>query len=146
MELQAGETIAIAGLVQTSYRVARTAALPIMSDIPYPGALFRNRLKISRDESRDRYTWSRRNLLSRMVPHEVPPFGPGQETTSPERLATVHLNGRPAKSRIAALRHRRFAHFHPRAVADGPPAPATARPGEPVPATPSGPGAAWIRT
>jgi pilus assembly protein CpaC len=80
VELQAGQTLAIAGLVQ-SRTSAQNHGLPWISEVPYVGALFRT----VKDERNDV------ELLILVTPEvveplnadEVPMCGPGMQTTSP---------------------------------------------------------------
>ena len=80
VEMQAGQTLAIAGLVQSRIQ-ATTIGLPWVGEVPIIGALFRNVLE-SRNEV---------ELLMLVTPEfveglnadQVPKCGPGQNTTSP---------------------------------------------------------------
>ena len=80
VELKAGQTLALAGLVQTRVE-AEERGLPFVSDLPYVGTAFR-RVEESVNEI---------ELLIMVTPefvdgidaHEVPPCGPGMETVSP---------------------------------------------------------------
>jgi pilus assembly protein CpaC len=80
VELQAGQSLAIAGLVQ--HRVeAINRGLPWLSDLPVVGALFRN----VREESNEveLLIMVTPELVDAMDPQDVPPCGPGMETRSP---------------------------------------------------------------
>ncbi len=80
VEMQAGQTLAIAGLVEHTTEGV-TSGLPWISDVPYVGALFRN----IHDQENDI------ELLILVTPEladplnasEVPPCGPGSMTTDP---------------------------------------------------------------
>ena len=89
VEMRAGETLSIAGLVQTQIE-ASNRGVPILSDIPYLGALFRT---VS-DEKNEIETLIlvTPELAEPMAPHEVPPFGPGQQTTNPSDWQ-LYVNG-----------------------------------------------------
>jgi pilus assembly protein CpaC len=79
-ELQAGQTLAIAGLVQTRIE-AQNKGLPWLSELPYVGRAF-GMVKETRNEI---------ELLIMVTPEfveaidacDVPPCGPGMQTTSP---------------------------------------------------------------
>jgi pilus assembly protein CpaC len=80
VELKAGQTLALAGLVQTRID-AQERGLPYVSDVPYLGALFRDvREQVNEIELLILVT---PEFADGMEPHEVPPCGPGMETVSP---------------------------------------------------------------
>ncbi len=80
VEMQAGQTLAIAGLVQTRTE-AINRGLPWVSDVPYLGALFR---KVEEQTNEvELLMLVTPELVEAMDPHEVPPCGPGMRTTSP---------------------------------------------------------------
>ena len=80
VEMEAGQTLAIAGLVQT-YIKAQSLGLPLIGDVPYLGAAFR-----SVNETRNEV-----ELLILVTPELVEPMdagespcgGPGMQTVSP---------------------------------------------------------------
>ncbi|MFO0012518.1 MAG: type II and III secretion system protein family protein [Planctomycetota bacterium] len=80
VELKAGETLALAGLLQMRTE-AESVGLPWISDVPYLGALFRRNREIQNEIE----------LLILVTPHfagpmqaeEVPCGGPGYNSTSP---------------------------------------------------------------
>jgi pilus assembly protein CpaC len=80
VEMTAGQTLAIAGLVETRIEGA-VSGLPWISSLPYLGAAFRSVTETKNDVE----------LLILVTPElaepldacEVPPCGPGMETTSP---------------------------------------------------------------
>jgi pilus assembly protein CpaC len=89
VELQAGQTFAIAGLLQ-SRTEAFTRATPLLGELPYLGVMFRR-------------TFQRRNdiellitvtpeLVDAMDPHEVPRGGPGLNSTNPNDCE-MYLDG-----------------------------------------------------
>lgn len=81
VEMQAGQTLAIAGLVQ-SRQEAQNRGLPLVSEVPYLGALFR-RVHHERNEV-ELLILVTPELVDAMDAHEVPPCGPGMRTTSPD--------------------------------------------------------------
>jgi pilus assembly protein CpaC len=80
VELDAGQTLAIAGLVQTRVE-AQNRGLPWVSEVPYLGALFRR----VREENNEIETLIlvTPEIVEALDPHEVPPCPPGTSTTSP---------------------------------------------------------------
>ncbi len=80
VELQAGQTLAIAGLIQ-SRDESVFRGLPWISEVPYLGALFR-RVRYQRNEV-ELLILVTPELVEGMDAHEVPPFGPGMQTASP---------------------------------------------------------------
>lgn len=80
VELKAGQTLALAGLVQTKVE-ANEVGIPYVSDVPYFGALFRKvREQVNEVELLIMVT---PEFADGMEPHEVPQCGPGMETVSP---------------------------------------------------------------
>lgn len=80
VELRAGQTLAIAGLVQ--YRSeSMNRGLPWISEVPYLGVLFR-KTEETLNEIELLITVTP-ELVEPMNAHEVPPCGPGMQTTSP---------------------------------------------------------------
>jgi pilus assembly protein CpaC len=80
VELQVGQTLAIAGLVQTRAE-AQTRGIPWISDVPYLGALFR-RVHEEKNEI-ETLILVTPQFAEAMDPHEVPQCGPGMRTASP---------------------------------------------------------------
>jgi pilus assembly protein CpaC len=80
VEMQAGQTLAIAGLVQTVIE-AENKGLPWISEVPYLGAAFRQ-VKESKNE-RELLILVTPELVEAMDACDVPPCGPGMQTTSP---------------------------------------------------------------
>jgi pilus assembly protein CpaC len=80
VELGAGQTLAIAGLIQNRVDSERKG-LPLVSEVPYIGALFR-RVQETNNEI-ELLIMVTPELVEPMDPQEVPPCGPGMETTSP---------------------------------------------------------------
>lgn len=80
VEMQAGQTLALAGLKQTRVKSV-TRGLPYLMDIPYAGAAFRkNKEEVEEIEILILVT---PEFAEGMDPHEVPMCGPGMETMSP---------------------------------------------------------------
>ena len=80
VEMQAGQTLALAGLKQTRVR-AQTRGLPYLMDVPFVGAAFRrNKEEVEEIELLILVT---PEFAEGMDPHEVPMCGPGMETMSP---------------------------------------------------------------
>ncbi|HID76971.1 MAG TPA: histidine kinase [Planctomycetaceae bacterium] len=80
VEMMAGQTLAIAGLVQTRIE-ANKRGLPWVSDLPYIGTFFR-RVQHRQNEV-ELLILVTPELVDAMDPHEVPPCGPGMRTGSP---------------------------------------------------------------
>ena len=80
VELGVGQTLAIAGLVQTRAE-AQTRGIPWISDVPYLGALFR-RVHEEKNEI-ETLILVTPEFAEAMDPHEVPQCGPGMRTASP---------------------------------------------------------------
>ena len=80
VELSAGQTIAIAGLLQTRLE-SINHGLPWISEVPYIGAAFR---KVHEDVNEvELLIMVTPEFVDGMDACEVPPCGPGMETTSP---------------------------------------------------------------
>jgi pilus assembly protein CpaC len=80
VELRAGETLAIAGLVQTRME-ATTRGLPWLMDVPYLGAAFRH---VHHEENEiELLVLVTPELVHGLQSCEVPPCGPGLATTAP---------------------------------------------------------------
>jgi pilus assembly protein CpaC len=80
VEMQAGQTLAIAGLVQ-SYTESYNMGLPWISEVPYLGALFR-KVEDKRNDV-ELLMLVTPELVQAMDASEVPPCGPGMQTTDP---------------------------------------------------------------
>lgn len=80
VELNAGQTLAIAGLVQTRVE-SENKGLPWASEVPYLGALFR-RVRHYNNEI-ELLILVTPELVEAMDVHEVPLCGPGSRTTDP---------------------------------------------------------------
>ena len=80
VEMKAGQTLAIAGLVQ-SREEALNRGVPVLADLPWFGAPFR-RVQNLRNEI-ELLIFVTPEFCEAMDPTEVPPCGPGQLTVSP---------------------------------------------------------------
>ena len=80
VEMDAGQTLAIAGLVQQREE-AENHGLPWVSEVPYLGAMFR-RVEHEMNEI-ELLVLVTPELVEAMDPSQTPPCGPGGHTTSP---------------------------------------------------------------
>lgn len=80
VEMKAGQTLAIAGLVQERTEAFR-AGLPWISELPYVGTLF-GRIREERNEV-ELMVLVTPELVAAVDPQQLPPCGPGTTTTSP---------------------------------------------------------------
>ena len=80
VEMKAGQTLAIAGLVFTR-EDAVNRGIPFLADLPWAGAAFR-RVSNTRNDV-ELLIFVTPEFCEAMNPNEVPPCGPGQTTTSP---------------------------------------------------------------
>jgi pilus assembly protein CpaC len=80
VEMRAGQTLAIAGLMQTR-TVTETQRLPWIGEMPYVGALFRR--TSSRENEVETLIMVTPHLVDAMECHEVPVCGPGSHSTIP---------------------------------------------------------------
>ena len=113
VELMAGQTLAIAGLVESRLE-AVNSGLPWISEVPYLGAAFRKvHEKTNEVELLILVT---PELVDAMDASEVPPCGPGMQTTSPtdwELFMKGHLevpNCCPAGNGGGCMPMQRIAH------------------------------------
>lgn len=81
VEMKAGQTLAIAGLIQNRVESERQG-LPWISELPYIGAAFRS----TREEMNEveLIILVTPELVEGMEADQVPPCGPGMQTTSPD--------------------------------------------------------------
>ena len=80
VEMKAGQTLAIAGLVQNLVE-SQNAGLPWISEVPYLGVPFRHvSEQVNEVETLIMVT---PELVEPLDANQVPPCGPGMETTSP---------------------------------------------------------------
>lgn len=80
VEMKAGQTLALAGLVETRVEAERRG-VPFISDVPYIGAAFRRVAERSNDV--ELLILVTPELVDAMDPEQVPPCGPGTQTASP---------------------------------------------------------------
>jgi len=80
VELKAGETLALAGLLQMRTE-SETVGVPWISDLPYLGALFRRNREVQNEV--ELLIMVTPNFAGPMQPEEVPCGGPGYNSTSP---------------------------------------------------------------
>jgi pilus assembly protein CpaC len=80
VEMKAGQTLAIAGLVFTR-EDSVNRGIPWLADLPYVGAPFRRVSNLRNDV--ELLIFVTPEFCEAMDPNEVPPCGPGQLTTSP---------------------------------------------------------------
>ena len=80
VEMRAGQTLAIAGLVQTVVN-SQNSGLPWVSEAPYIGTMFRNvNQQVNEVETLITVT---PELVEALDANQVPPCGPGMETAEP---------------------------------------------------------------
>lgn len=89
VEMMAGQTLAIAGLVETRIE-AENQGLPWVSDVPYLGVMFSQKQE-TRNEV-ELLILVTPQLAEPLDPCEVPPCGPGMGTTSPSDFE-LYLKG-----------------------------------------------------
>ena len=89
VELKAGQTLAIAGLVENRVE-ATNRGLPWLADLPWFGAPFRRVQE--RTNEIETLIFVTPEFADAMDPNEVPPCGPGQLTTSPTDVE-LYLRG-----------------------------------------------------
>ena len=89
VEMRAGQTLAIAGLIQNR-RDYTKRAIPWLGEIPYLGALFRN--ETGQDEEIELLIMVTPELVEALDPCDVPPGAPGTSTSSPNDFQ-MYLKG-----------------------------------------------------
>ena len=80
VEMRAGQTLALAGLIQTRIEASH-GGIPLLSDIPYLGAPFRRVSETSNEV--ELLIMVTPEIVEPMEAHEVPPIGPGMNSVSP---------------------------------------------------------------
>jgi pilus assembly protein CpaC len=80
VEMQAGQTLALAGLIQTRIE-AQNRGIPWLADLPWAGAAFR-RVQEQQNEI-ELVVTVRPELVDALDPQEVPECLPGQQSASP---------------------------------------------------------------
>lgn len=89
VEMNAGQTFAIAGLIQQRTR-SSNAGVPLLSEIPILGIPFR---RVENEvEEVELLVLVTPELVDAMDPHQVPPCGPGMGTVSP-RDCELYIDG-----------------------------------------------------
>jgi len=88
-ELRAGQTLAVAGLIQTRVE-SENRGLPFLADLPWAGAAFR--FVEEKMNEIELLVLVRPELVDSLDPHEVPVQGPGEFTTSPNDVE-LYLRG-----------------------------------------------------
>ena len=89
VEMKAGQTLALAGLVQTRVE-SQVRGIPYLSDLPYLGAAFR---KVEEKANEiELLILVTPEFVDGMDPQEVPPCGPGLESVSPGHCQ-LYFNG-----------------------------------------------------
>lgn len=83
VEMRAGQTLAIAGLVQNREEATKRG-LPLLSDLPYIGTAFR-KVRVQTNEI-ELLILVTPQFVDALDPHEVPQCGPGMSTTYPTDL------------------------------------------------------------
>lgn len=80
VELRAGQTLALAGLLQVRTET-QCVGLPGLSELPFLGALFRSNREVQNEV--ELLITVTPDFAGAMDPHEVPPGGPGYNTFNP---------------------------------------------------------------
>ncbi len=80
VELRAGQTLALAGLLQTRTE-AQSSGIPGLCDLPFIGAMFRSNREVQNEI--ELLITVTPDFAAAMDPCEVPPGGPGYNTNSP---------------------------------------------------------------
>ncbi|MDA7977302.1 MAG: type II and III secretion system protein family protein [Pirellulales bacterium] len=80
VEMKAGQVLAIAGLVSTRVE-SETRGVPFIRDIPYVGAPFRSVRNLENEV--ELLILVKPELVAGLDMHELPPGGPGMNTTNP---------------------------------------------------------------
>lgn len=105
VQMEDGQTLAIGGLIQSSVN-AQIVKVPILGDLPFFGAAFRN--ESFREEEEELLILVTPRLVDPMVCTQLPKFLPGRETRSPDDFE-LFLEGI-----IEAPRGPRPVSLHPR--------------------------------
>lgn len=80
VELRAGQTLALAGLIQDRVE-SQNRGVPVLADLPWAGSLFRRVVHTTNEI--ELLVMVRPEFVDAMDPHEVPMFGPGEQTQVP---------------------------------------------------------------
>jgi pilus assembly protein CpaC len=131
VEMMAGQTLAIAGLVETRLE-AENRGLPWISELPYLGAAFRT-VKETKNEV-ELLILVTPELVEALDPCDVPPCGPGMQTTSPSDWE-LFMKGHIEVPNCCPNGSVRQGDCPPNGVGpDGPPPDGMIGPSEPIPA------------
>ena len=84
VEMQAGQTLAVAGLIQNRVE-AENRGIPLLAEIPYLGMPFRH--VYDRENEVELLITVTPELIGPLDPHQVPPGGPGFNSTTPSSKA-----------------------------------------------------------
>ncbi len=116
VELGAGQTLALAGLLQVKSETINSG-LPVLSDMPYLGALFRT----TREEQNEieLLITVTPNFAGPMDPHEVPRTAPGTNSQSPTDKE-LYMRGY-VETPIADFGGECNTHFNPGLIQEMPP-------------------------
>ncbi len=87
VEMKAGQTLALAGLIQTQIET-ENRGIPWLADLPWVGGAFR-RVE-ERNNEIELLIMVTPEFVDALNPEEVPPCGPGQLTTSPRDVDLYH--------------------------------------------------------
>lgn len=80
VEMRAGQTLALAGLIQDRTE-AQVRALPVVGELPWFGSLFRRVENINNEI--ELLVMVRPEFVDAMDPHQVPKYGPGEQSEPP---------------------------------------------------------------
>jgi pilus assembly protein CpaC len=89
VEMQAGQTLALAGLIQTRVE-AESRGIPLLANIPYFGLLFRH--VYEKNNEIELLIMVTPEIIEPLLPHQVPLVGPGMNSVSPKNKA-LYLKG-----------------------------------------------------
>ena len=81
VEMRAGQTLALAGLIQDRVE-AQNRGLPVLADLPWAGTMFRRVIQTTNEI--ELLVLVRPEYADAMDKDEVPPFGPGEHTETPD--------------------------------------------------------------
>jgi len=89
VEMQSGQTLALAGLIQNRVE-AENRAMPMLGKIPYIGAPFRH--VAEKNNEIELLIMVTPEIVEPLMPHQVSPLGPGMNSASPRGTA-LYLRG-----------------------------------------------------
>ena len=79
-EMRAGQTLALAGLIQNRVET-QNRGFPVLADMPWVGSLFRSTEDVENEI--ELLVLVRPEFVAPMDPHQLPTFGPGEQTMVP---------------------------------------------------------------